>query len=648
MNAEKIDLNPGLIAQKVFGPGGAKVILLGAPGSGKSTLAAGLAANLATKAEVLCLAVDPGSPPFGAPGAANLGRWNDGAWTLIHSEAVCSLDAARYRMPLVFAAMKLMEKVAGHDLLIIDMPGVYRGAAGAELFWHVVRITGADSAIALTQGDTISPLANELAAAGLRVFLAPQSPKASCLSKKKRAIARTALWEKYLDGASTISIDASATPLLGAPPPLQVAEAWQGRQAALLDASGVTLAMGEITSMAPDGVITARMLPHIGQFRSLLVRDAVRDVGGLIRTCVAKARWQGRSADAPDMAPYGLALGAHGPVYATKVGQAGVALLNGVFGDPLLHLRLRDRKRSVLFDLGEATRLSARIAHQVSDVFISHAHVDHIGGFLWLLRSRIGLFPLCRVFGPPGLAANIQGLVDGIHWDRVADRGPVFEVAELHGAKMILFRVEAGKPGAEPIGSRNIVDGVILEDSDLLVRAVELDHGTPVIAYALEQPATLNIRKDRLLALGLPPGPWLAELKSRILSGDMDSTIAPPDGLQRPVKALAEELVIHSHGAKLVYATDLGDTQQNREKLIRLAQGADILFLEASFTQADKDQATATWHLTASACGQIAAAAGVKRLAPFHFSRRYERAPELPLAEVRQEFSHIIEPGAGG
>ena len=94
-------------------------------------------------------------------------------------------------------------------------------------------------------------------------------------------------------------------------------------------------------------------------------------------------------------------------------------------------VRLRRQKRVVLFDLGEGQRLPARLAHHVTDVFISHAHMDHIAGFLWLLRSRIGDLPPCRLYGPPGLVNRIGALMDGIHWDRIGPLGPVFEVTEF-------------------------------------------------------------------------------------------------------------------------------------------------------------------------------------------------------------------------
>jgi ribonuclease Z len=63
--------------------------------------------------------------------------------------------------------------------------------------------------------------------------------------------------------------------------------------------------------------------------------------------------------------------------------------------------------------------MAAAIAHQVTDVFFSHTHADHVGGFLWFLRSRIGNLPPCRCYGPPGLSHQIAGMVNGILWDRV-------------------------------------------------------------------------------------------------------------------------------------------------------------------------------------------------------------------------------------
>ena len=155
--------------------------------------------------------------------------------------------------------------------------------------------------------------------------------------------------------------------------------------------------------------------------------------------------------------------------------------MNGVFGDPLLHLRLRNQRRSLLFDLGDGLRLPARIAHQVSDVFITHAHIDHISGFLSLLRARIGEQSICRLYGPPGLAGNIECLIGGIHWDRIGARGPAFEVFELPGSRLLCYRLQAGGPGRELLHEKNVEQGLLLREDAFSVRAVTLDHHRDIL-----------------------------------------------------------------------------------------------------------------------------------------------------------------------
>jgi len=73
---------------------------------------------------------------------------------------------------------------------------------------------------------------------------------------------------------------------------------------------------------------------------------------------------------------------------------------------------------------------------------------------------------------------------------------------------------------------------------------------------------------------------------------------------------------------------------------VELASDADLFFCEATFRQHDEVQARRTQHLTTRACGEIAAAASVHRLVPFHFSKRYTRGvlpvyDEIQAATVR-------------
>lgn len=157
---------------------------------------------------------------------------------------------------------------------------------------------------------------------------------------------------------------------------------------------------------------------------------------------------------------------------------------------------------------------------------------------------------------------------------------------------------------------------------------------SPVLAFALEPAPQINVRKDRLRAWGLAPGPWLGALKRHLQAGERAAAVTLPDGRVESTATLAAELVLVSPGKKLVYATDFSDSVENRRRLIALASGAHTLFCEATFVEADAAQAARTAHLTTRACAEIAAAAGVARLVPFHFSRRYEQDPARIYEEI--------------
>jgi ribonuclease Z len=612
--------------------GDRRVLLVGQPGVGKSTLVAALATALLRAGRVChCLGADPGSPLFGVPGAVCLGRLENAGWVLDEMQALCTLDAGRFRLPLVAALQRLAQQVDA-GVLLVDGPGVVRGVAGAELLTAMVEGAGIDLVLVLIRTERPPPLAGELRALPAEVYALQASEQASRPGKRSRAMARTALWDTYLAGAVEQLLDTGQLQLVGTPPPLDVPAIWSGRQVALLD--GVrTRAMGEVEALE-GGQLRIRVPGGTPVAGTLLVRDAIRLPDGRLGSAARFTTDRLGYLPPPDLATHAPASALTGPRPAGRVGELSVCLVNGVFGDPLLHARLRHQRRSLLFDLGEGSRLPARVAHQVSDVFISHTHIDHIGGFLWLLRSRIGETTLCRLYGPPGLAANINGLMRGILWDRIGEHGPRFEVSELHQARLLRYALQGGRPGAKLLEEHKVESGVLHSEPGFLVRATILDHGTPVLAYAYEPAQTFNIRKDRLQARRLTPGPWLGELKRRLRAGQGDVCVAMPDGSRQSVHDLANDLVLINPGKKLVYATDFADSPENRTRLRALAHGAHTLFCEAGFVEADAAQAARTAHLTTRACAEIAIDAGVARLVPIHFSRRYEQDPAVVYAEI--------------
>jgi ribonuclease BN (tRNA processing enzyme) len=617
-----------------------RVLLFGPPGIGKSTLAANIGRILDTsERRCWCISADPGSPGFGVPGAVSLGQWEDAAWRVVTSEALCTLDAGRFRLPLVCAVRRLSQK-AQDGVLLIDGPGVVRGVAGRELLLGLAEAGAADVVLAITAPQRPPPLMAELCALALETIVAQASEQAGRPGKRARARTRTAQWNAYLEGAVEQTINLDQVNQIGTPPPLEAAIAWVGRQCALLR-HNETQAMGEVLSLQGTR-LSIRTPAEITNPDALLLRDALRTTDGLIETATPFASERCEYLPPPDIAPYAGDTG--GPSVIARVGAIDVALVNGVYGDPLLHLRLRHQRRSLLFDLGDGARLPARIAHQITDVFITHAHMDHIGGFLWLLRSKIDHRGTCRLYGPPGLVQHIMGFVQGFLWDRIGERGPAFEVAELHGRHLRRFRLKAGHPGHEEMEEQAVTDGILLEDSGFRIRAVELDHHTPVVAYAYEPDNEIKIRKDRLITRGLEPGPWLSELKQQLLQENEAAMIRLPDRSEASVGALGADLVLISAGKRLVYATDLADTVENRARLIAFAWNAHTLFCEATFLEEDAEYAARHGHLTTRACGEIAMQAGVARLIPFHFSRRYEDNPQQIYEELTTACSCVVTP----
>jgi len=601
-----------------------RVLFVGASGRGKSTALRAVADRRGPGCPVI--GADPGRPAFGPPGALGLARRRGGAWEVEALAALGSLDAVRFRLPLVAAAARLAAR-AGEGPLLVDAPGVSRGAVAAELVAALALHCRVDAVVLLAREGEADHLAAALRFVGRTLRFSPD-PATREVPAAERVRSRSERWSASLSGAVTRVIPLSGVDLLGAPPPLVDPEQWPGRQVGLLGPAGETLGLGEARRLG-DGALEVRVPPDVSleSLAALLVRDA-RLVDGALRTDgvrppPVKARAPRRGEPIP------MHLGAR-----ATLGGASAGFLGGLFDDPALHIRLPRRGEGLLFDVGESAALTRRLAHQLRAVFVSHAHQDHFGGFTRLVRGRTDLPEPCLVFGPPGMAHRVAGFVDGFTWDRIGDSGCVFRVGELRGDRIVWSLVRAGVGRPVPDGASPAPGGLLLEDPLYSVRAITLDHaGLPVLAFAFEWTRMISVSAERMVARGLRAGPWVAELRRRFIAGD-GGGITLPDGTESSVEDAAAALLTVRDGPRLVYATDLGATEENRAALADFARGATVLVCEASFREADAARAAQTGHLTGRACGEIAEAAGVSALAPFHISARYEDEPAAALAEV--------------
>lgn len=322
------------------------------------------------------------------------------------------------------------------------------------------------------------------------------------------------------------------------------------------------------------------------------------------------------------------------------------SLVNGRYGDPTVYVETLFEKRSLLFDIGEIASLAPRKIRRVDQVFVSHAHIDHFVGFDHLLRLLVGHEKSVQMFGPPGFAEHVFHKLQAYRWNLVESYpcDLVFDVSEFgvdNSISTTRFRLRKAF-AAEPSGSRKTVSGVLCDEPTHRVSAAILEHGTPCLAFALQEAAHVNVWKNRLLERGLPVGPWLLSLKKAVVERRDDDQLirigeaATSDRLV-PLASL-RDLVTFTAGQKIGYVTDVGDTPGNRAAIVALIQNADILFIEAAFAGADAALARQRAHLTTTAAGEIAREANVRRVEPFHFSPRYAGEQKRMLAEVMAAF----------
>jgi ribonuclease Z len=310
-------------------------------------------------------------------------------------------------------------------------------------------------------------------------------------------------------------------------------------------------------------------------------------------------------------------------------------LINPPFDDPGLFIALRFERRALLFDLGDLHSLAARDLLKVSDVFVTHAHMDHFIGFDRLLRANLGRGRCLRLYGPQGIHGHVAGRLAGYCWNLVSPETHPFtlEVTEVLADCRVTIRYSCGQGFSPAEGAqRQPFDGVLRDESGLTVRAVLLDHGIPCLGLALEERMHVNIRREALTELGIEPGPWLSTFKHALVSGlDREtlfrlpaSSSAPRDGPRwLTLGELARRIALVAPGQKVVYITDVAWNAENVSRIVDLAREADLLFIEAAFLDRHRDLALARAHLTAHQAGLIAGWAGARHVTLFHHSPRY-------------------------
>jgi len=269
-------------------------------------------------------------------------------------------------------------------------------------------------------------------------------------------------------------------------------------------------------------------------------------------------------------------------------------------------LRLPQRAELWLFDCGEGTqhqflRSDLKVS-QLSRIFITHLHGDHIFGLMGLLAS-------C------GLAGNVKRI-------------------ELYGHSGLVEYLQAGVRYSQthfsyPMKVRKNQPGVIFEDDEYIVSCGYLKHRVTAFGYRVtekDRPGHFDVEKAK--ALGIPFGPLYGQLKD-------GKVITLPDG--RTFKG-ADFCGPLQKGRTFVYCTDTVYC----DEAVELARDADVLVHEATFSHQDAEMAFDRLHSTSTMAAQVALGAGVKQLIMTHFSPRYAPGNSIILDDLLQEAQAIF------
>ncbi|RJT79149.1 ribonuclease Z [Arthrobacter cheniae] len=236
---------------------------------------------------------------------------------------------------------------------------------------------------------------------------------------------------------------------------------------------------------------------------------------------------------------------------------------------------LRWEREGLLFDPGEGTQrqmIHAGVsASKITRICLTHVHGDHC-------------------FGLPGVLSRM--VLDGV-------AHPVHLHYPASGGDVVRALVSLATPGLDlhlhPHGTAGpIADGIEVEP---------LRHRIEAFGYRVVEPDGRTFLPPLLEAAGIT-GP--------------DVGLLQREGRLGPVRL--EDVSVHRPGLRFGFVMDTGVC----DGAFALADGADLLVAESTFSNDDAALADQYLHLTAGQAGALAGSGGAGSLVLTHFSSRYD------------------------
>ncbi len=238
----------------------------------------------------------------------------------------------------------------------------------------------------------------------------------------------------------------------------------------------------------------------------------------------------------------------------------------------------------ILFDPGEGAQRQFTFAGispgKIHKIFISHFHGDHCLGLPGILQ-RLNLMQVehdVHVYYPAEGELFLQNLVSSSKFTSRID-------FHFHPLQV----------------------GIVEETAEYKVEAFDLLHSTPTLGYRFSLLPQWRFDKEKLIQLGLS-GPILGKLEKE---GEIE---------HKGKKIKREEISYLTKEKVFAYALDTGICA-NIPALIR---NADVVLMEATYLDTERDLADKFNHMTAERAAIYARDNEVGKLVLTHFSERYK------------------------
>lgn len=260
------------------------------------------------------------------------------------------------------------------------------------------------------------------------------------------------------------------------------------------------------------------------------------------------------------------------------------------------------KRDGILIDCGEGTQRQMKLygipLSKLTKILVSHWHGDHILGLLGIIQSlgSLDYEKTLEIYAPKGTKKYFEDMCKGIVFD---------------------FRIKTKFVEVD--------SGIICEDKDFTIESLPLKHKIACNGYSFIEKDKRKINMEKLKKIGVEEGPHIRKLQE-------GKTLIWKDKVIKP-----EEVTTIVKGKKITFITDTVITNN----CYKLAENADILVIESSYTSKLKDKAEKYKHLTAQQSALIASKSDVKKLILTHFSARYKNTQEIE-EEARNYFDNII------